>query len=373
MLSIGIAGAGFIGRVHARASLLAGGRLVGAADRSPEESRAAALRLGAEIAFDTAEEMIDDPGIDLIHICTPNHVHALLAERALRNGKHVICEKPLGMNPQEAARVTDAAAASGKVAAVPFVYRFHPMARQARAMIRAGEVGRIHLIHGSYLQDWLSRVDDFNWRVDSSTGGASRAFADIGSHWCDLVEFVSGQRIKRVWALTYQAFAERRYTPDATTFAEAAAEGIRTAVETEDAGVVLFETFEGSVGSAVISQVSPGRKNRLWFEIDGTLSSVVFDQENPEHLWVGRRERIELLARDPMHLAADVAPYAFLPAGHSQGYQDCFNAFVADVYQNALGGQTSGLPVFADGLRAVRITDAVMQSAHTGDWAQVAG
>src|SRR6185503_4051166 len=268
-LRVAIAGTGFIGAVHARSSRLAGARLVGVAASSPESGRRAAAVFGAERAFATAEELVEAPDVDVVHICTPNHLHVTLAHAALAAGKHVICEKPLAVDDRGAEEMVDAAAASGLATAVPFVYRYYPTVREARERIRTGVTGPIRLIHGGYLQDWLLKPTDDNWRVDEQLGGASRAFADIGSHWCDLAEFVSGHRIARVNARSYISVPER---------------------VTEDAVILQFETDRGAVGSAVVSQISAGRKNMLALEIDGANEALAFNQEGPEELWVGRRE-----------------------------------------------------------------------------------
>jgi predicted dehydrogenase len=325
--------------------------LVGVAGSSPEKSEQAAAALGAERSFATAEELVESPDVDVVHVCTPNHLHRPLAEAALAAGKHVICEKPLAIDDRGAEEMLEAAIASGRVHAVPFVYRFHPTVREARERVRTGRSGAIRLIHGGYLQDWLLKAEDDNWRVDESIGGASRAFADIGSHWCDLAEFVSGHRITRLSARTYGSFPNR---------------------PTEDAVILQFETDRGAVGSAVISQISAGRKNQLTLEIDAAEEALYFNQEEPETLWVGRREAVTLLKRDPDVLSAPAARLANVPAGHPQGYNDCFNAFVADAYAATLSGEApDGLPDFRDGLRAARITAAVLASAETETWVDV--
>lgn len=347
----GIIGAGFIGGVHAYAVRAAGGRLTCIADASVESGERAARRLGAERAAASAEELIAADDVDVVHICTPNFTHAALAELAIANGKAVICEKPLAVTVEDAQRVTRKAREAGVLAAVPFVYRFHPHVRDVRARIAAGDAGRLWMLHGSYLQDWLSRSEDTNWRVDPAVGGVSRAFGDIGVHWCDLMEFVTGQRILRLSARTAQAFDDR--------------------AETEDGAVVMFETDGGASGALVVSQVSPGRKNRLWFSFDGTDASFSFDQESPEWLWVGRREENHILARDPLTEHPEARRLSRLPAGHPQGYQDAFSAFTADVYEAFRGGDPDGLPTFEDGLRAARITEAVVASSADSTWKEL--
>ena len=315
---------------------------------------------------------MESPDVDVVHICTPNHLHVPLAEAALAAGKHVICEKPIALDSFGAQQITDAAADADRIAAVPFVYRYYPTVREARERVRTGVSGPARLIHGSYLQDWLLRPEDDNWRVDEDLGGASRAFADIGSHWCDLAEFVSGHRITRLCAQTLTALPERIKNESHAAFQSVDGDGTPRSVGTEDAAVVQFETDGGAVGSTIISQISAGRKNRLWLEIDASNEALVFCQEEPESLWVGRRESATLIKRDPEHLSAAAQRYAVLPAGHPQGYADCFDAFVAEVYDAVAGNEpTGGLPVFADGLRASRITDAVLTSAREERWVDV--
>ena len=370
-LRVAIAGTGFIGAVHARSARLAGARVVGVAASSPESARLAATALGAERAFETAEELAASPDVDVVHVCTPNHLHVPLALAALAAGKHVICEKPIALDADGARELVDAASASGRLAAVPFVYRYYPTVREARERVRTGETGAVRLLHGTYLQDWLLRPADDNWRVDAHLGGASRAFADIGSHWCDLAEFVSGHRIARLSARLLTALPER-VAAGSKAFAADGAEGEPRAVTTEDAALIQFETDGGALGSAVISQISAGRKNRLWLELDGAEESLAFEQENPEELWVGRREHVTLIKRDPEHLSAAAQRYAVLPPGHPQGYADSFDAFVAEVYEAVeTGTPADGMPQFADGLRAARLTDAVLRSAREERWVDV--
>ena len=369
-----IVGTGFIGQVHARSALLAGGRIVGVSASTPESAARAAERIGAERAFASSEELVASPDIDVVHVCAPNHLHLPLAEAALAAGKHVVCEKPLALDADGAERLVAAAAAADRVAAVPFVYRYYPTVREARERVRRGDAGPLHLVHGSYLQDWLLRAEDDNWRVDPGLGGASRAFADIGSHWCDLAEFVSGHRITRLSARVTTAIPERvdGGGRPAFTSGDGDGDGARRAVTTEDAAVVQFETDGGALGTAVISQVSAGRKNRLWLEVDGADAALTFDQEQPETLWLGRRDATTLIHRDAEHLSAPAARLATLPPGHPEGYAQCFDRFVEDVYA-AIAGEApaDGLPVFADGLRAAHITGAVLASAREQRWVEV--
>ena len=352
-LRSGIIGTGFMGQVHAAAVRAAGGIVSTVASRTAEGAAAAADRFAADRSVTSASDLISADDVDIVHICTPNSSHAELAQKAIAAGKHVICEKPLAISPEEAQVLVDAAARAGVVTAVPFVYRFYASVREVRARIRRGDAGPLRLVHGSYLQDWLSRSEESNWRVDPAQGGASRAFGDIGVHWCDLVEFVTGHRITRVNA---SLFMIQR--------------GGDAPAGTEDAATVMFSTDLGALGSVVISQVSPGRKNRLWFSVDGSDVSYQFDQENPDALWIGAREQNTIL---PRAAGGAIAPARFdqVPVGHPQGYQDSFTAFLRDVHSSIRESATDGLPTFTDGLRAATLTAAVLVSANSQSWVDV--
>ena len=370
-LRVGIAGTGFIGRIHARAALRAGGRLTGVAASTAARGAEAATELRAERAFESAEALVVSEDVDVVHICVPNHLHAPLAEAALAAGKRVICEKPLAVDAEAASSLVAAARSAGAPGFVPFVYRFYPTLREARERVRGGATGTIRLLHGTYLQDWLLEPEDSNWRVDADLGGPSRAFADIGSHWCDLAEFVSGHRITRLSARTMTAIPERSGDLGAA-FERGGDSSVSINVETEDAVVTQFETDGGAIGSLVVSQVSPGRKNRLWLEVDGSDETVVFDHENPEILWCGRRDTSMIVPRDTGSLSSASARLTTLPGGHPQGYGDCFDGFVADAYEAiTTGSSPDGLPTFEDGLRAVQLTEAVLASARDQTWVEV--
>ncbi len=370
-LRVGIAGTGFAGRVHARAARLAGAQLAGVAASTPERAAAARVELGAERDFPSAEELVTAEGIDVVHVCTPNHLHLPLARAAVEAGKHLICEKPVALDSAEAEELAAAAERAGVIVTVPFVYRYYPTVRELR--VRLGSAAAPHLLSGGYLQDWLLGADDYNWRVDPELGGASRAFADIGSHWCDLLEFVTGQRLTSLVARTAIAHQTRRGA-DTASFERAAGAGEERRVQTEDVAALLFETDAGATGSLLVSQVSAGRKNRLWLEIVADEKTFAFDQERPDTLTVLGRAAAEAIPRDFETLAPEAARYVTLPGGHPQGYQDCFDAFVRESYAAFAGeGAADGLPRLADGARAVRITEAVLESARRGEWVEVAG
>jgi predicted dehydrogenase len=355
-LGAAFVGGGFMAGVHARAARASRARLVGVTSSSPERAHEAAERIGAARAYGSLAGLLADDDVEIVHVCSPNTLHAEQAAAIIATGRHVVCEKPLTTTVTDARRLVTVAVAAGVVATVPFVYRFHPMVREARARFLEGESGRLFTINGSYLQDWLLDSSDDNWRVDAAAGGASRAFADIGSHLVDLIEFVTGDRIARIAAVK-------------RTFNSSRAE--HSTVSTEDAVALVLETQGGAIGSLLVSQTAPGRKNRLHIELAGSAESVGFDQENPESLWIGRKTGSGLLPRDDAQLHDDAIRLSILPAGHPQGYQDAFTAFVGDTYAAVAGEDRAGLPRFSDGLRAVRITDAVLVAASTFAWVEI--
>ncbi|MFB9378448.1 Gfo/Idh/MocA family protein [Kineococcus gynurae] len=366
-LRVAILGAGMIGEVHRRAALLAGAEVAGVLASTPQRSAEVGAAWGVHGYADLAEVLADD--VDVVHVCTPNAQHAPAAAAALSAGKHVVCEKPLGISLAEAEALAAQAEASGLVATVPFVYRYHPLVRELRARVGYGEFGTWNLLHGSYLQDWMLAPEASGWRVDPAAGGPSRAFADIGSHWCDLVEFVSGVRFADLVATVSIVVPERPAAGGKAFSGDSGGELVP--VSTEDSALVLLRTGDGVPASTVISQVSAGRKNRLWFELDGSRGSAVFDQENPETVWLGGPEVDRVLHRDPGAGSPEQRRLATLPAGHAQGYAQCFELFVADTYAAIRGERPDGLPTFADGARSARIVDAVLRSVDEGTWTPI--
>lgn len=365
-----IVGSGLIGNIHRRAALLSGAEVVGVVEKDPARAVSAARQWGVANSWDHIEDALATRP-DVIHICTPNVTHAPFVRLGLDAGVNVICEKPLCLDAGEGAELAATARERGLVAAVPYTYRYHPLVREIRHRRIAGELGKMHLIHGSYLQDWLLSPNASSWRVDPALGGTSRAFADIGSHWCDLVEWVSGERIAELVADIAIAIPER---PGETgpTFSRGSDDLPRVRVQTEDVANILFRTTSGVPGTLTVSQVSAGRKNRLWFELDGAAQSAVFDQENPETVWLGGEGESRILFRDPGHESADARRVTLTPAGHAQGWEACFENFVADVYAAIRGTQAEGLPTFNDGARSLRLVDAVFASVSNRQWTAVA-
>ncbi|MCU1475215.1 Gfo/Idh/MocA family oxidoreductase [Amnibacterium sp.] len=345
----GLIGGGFMGAVHARSARAAGADVVAVATSSADGARRAAESLGVPVAAESVDALLA-LDLDVVHVTSPNAAHLEHALAVLAAGLPVVCEKPLATSAADAARLADAAREAGIVATVPFVYRFHPMAREARDRVRSG--GRVFTVQGAYLQDWLLNPDDDDWRTDPSAGGPSRAFADIGSHLADLTEFVAGERITRLLAITRTVHPERNGHP----------------VASEDAAAVVVETASGAIGTLLVSQVAAGHDNGLVLEVATAGGAVRFEQEEPNRLWLGARGESTLLSRGGPQNGADALRLSIVPPGHPMGYLDAFAAFVRDSYAAIGGARPDGLPTFDDGLRAARLTDAVLRSAETGEW-----
>ena len=345
----GIIGTGFMARVHAQAIASGGHHLVGVAGSTREKAEAFVANRPATVPVARIDELIAlRPHV--VHVTTPNALHRAQADAVIDAGIGVVVEKPLATSVEDAEALA-LRQPDVPVAAVPFVYRYSGLVREIRERIRRNPDNRLWMLHGSYLQDWLAGADQTNWRVDPVAGGTSRAFGDIGVHWCDLMEFVTGQRITTVTATVGNAF-ERHGGP---------AQNL-----TEDGAVLTFTTDHGAIGSLVVSQASAGRDNRLYFSFDGPEESYEFDQQLPERAWIGRRDESRLITRNPAKALASPVGLEPVPAGHPQGYQQCFNDFVADAYAALTHTASDTLPSFADGLRAARLTAAVLESARTG-------
>jgi predicted dehydrogenase len=379
-MKVGVVGAGFIGPVHVEALRRIGADVVGIVGSNPEATRRAAAALGVA-GFDSLAELLAVPGLSSVHVTTPNHLHAPIVREVLAAGKHVVCEKPLATTAAEGGELLALAEAAGVVHAVNFNIRFYPLCQQARAMVRAGELGRLYQIHGSYLQDWLLKETDWNWRLEPDLGGELRAVADIGSHWLDLLGFVAGQPVVAVNADFATLLPVRRKpTRPVATFS---VKNLRPdeyeerSIRTEDYASVLLRFRDGARGVLTVSQVSAGRKNRLWFEVDGSQSAVAWDSERPEELWIGRRDKpSEVLLRDPALLAPEARLATAYPGGHAEGFPDTFKMLYQRVYAAVAAGGPPGepdFPTFADGVRALHLGEAIAASARDGAWTDVPG
>ncbi|MFO7571623.1 MAG: Gfo/Idh/MocA family oxidoreductase [Gaiellaceae bacterium] len=369
----GVVGTGFIGVVHVDALRRLGVEVLGVAGSSPE--RAAAK--GIAPAYDSYEALLADDRIDVVHVTTPNHLHFPQVKSALAAGKHVVCEKPLAVSSAESAELVELAEHAGRVNCTNFHNRFYPLVQEMRERVRAGEIGGIWNVHGGYLQDWLARPDDWNWRLEVEKAGALRAVGDIGSHWLDTAQFVTGLRVVEVFAdLATVHPTRRRPEGEVETFAgsgEAATTDVP--VETEDVAHILLRFENGARGSLVVSQVSMGRKNSLRLEVDGSERALAWDSERNEELWIGRRdEPNELLLRNAALMHPAAAARSQLPVAHAEGFADAFRELYRAVYADVARGGPSDdpdFPTFRDGHVENVLGDAVSLSNRERRWVEV--
>ncbi len=374
----GVVGVGFIGVAHVEALRRIGVHVVGVVGSSPERARAKAEAAHLPAVYDNLEAMAADPDINVVHVASPNHVHADQVRLLLDAGKHVVCEKPLALTSQDTADLVARADASGLVNAVCFNLRFYPNCHQAMAMVQSGEVGEPRLITGSYLQDWLLLETDWNWRLVPEQAGGLRAVADIGSHWLDLAQFVTGKRVTRVMA-DLHTFVDVRKHPEGPVETFASEAGDRELIEeqmtSDDAASIMLSFEDGARGLVAVSQVSAGRKNSVSIEVDGSQSALSWFSENPDHLWVGHRGRPnEIVQRDPSLAHPEAARVTGYPGGHVEGYPDTFRALFKEVYEDvARGGPSANptYPTFADGHDILLVTEAIARSSEEERWITV--
>ncbi len=378
-LNAAVVGTGFIGPVHVEALRRNGIYVLGIVGSSPEAATRKAAQMRLPRAYSSLDELLEVPDLDCVHITTPNHLHAAMVEQVLAAGKHVVCEKPLAMTAAEGETLLQLANDSGLVHAVNFNIRFYPQCHQARSMVRSGELGSVNLIHGAYLQDWLLKETDWNWRLESDLGGEMRAVADIGSHWLDLLTFIGGQRVASVCADFATLLPVRKKpTKPVETFAGKALDPEdyeARDISTEDYASILLRFDDGAHGVLTVSQVSAGRKNHLRFEIDGSRKSLAWLSERPEELWIGERDKAsELLLRDPGLLSDEARQITSYPGGHAEGFPDTFKQLYAKVYAAIEAGrppEAPEYPTFEDGLYALQVGEAILESATSRSWVDI--
>jgi predicted dehydrogenase len=371
---MGLVGPGFVGRHHIDAVRRLGFvDVVAIAGSDERRARARAEALGVPKAYGSFEALAADPDVQVVHNTAPNFLHGPIIRAALAHGKHIVSEKPLASSAEEAHALWVAAREARVVHAVTFNYRGNAMVQQARAMVAAGELGPAHYIHGGYLQDWLLKPTDYSWRLEPDKGGASSAVADIGSHWCDLAQYITGSRVASVLA-DLATVLPTRYRPRAAREAFAGAVEERSEpvqIRSEDLATILMRFEDGARGVVSIGQVCAGHKNDLWLEVNGAKSSLRWRQERQNELWIGHRDEANaVLAKDPSLLGPDARPYAGLPGGHQEGWADAFFNVLRDVYaaiaHHPVEPPPSAFATFEDGYHTACLVDAVLASHRRG-------
>lgn len=379
VIQAAVIGTGFIGPAHVEALRRLGVEVVGVAGSSPERARPKAEALNIKKVYADWRELVADPAVSVVHITTPNYLHFPMAKAALEAGKHVVCEKPLTMTSAESAELVELVEDKDLVGAVNFNIRFYPLCQEARARVQRGDLGEVYIIQGSYLQDWLFHDTDWNWRLEPELGGSLRAVGDIGSHWLDLVTFITGLKVSSVIA-DFSTFIPVRRKPllPIDTFAGKElkpGDYEEKAIQTEDYASILLNFEGGAKGVVTVSQICAGRKNRLSLEIDGSKGSLAWDGERPNELWIGHRERAnEVLIKDPSLLAPEARWSAGYPGGHAEGFPDTFKQLYAAVYGYIEKGDYAAppdFPTFADGHEENLICEAIERSAQEQRWVEI--
>lgn len=372
-----VIGTGFIGTVHVEALRRIGVTVHGVLGSTPERGATRAEALGVPRAYASLDALLDDDRIKVVHVTSPNDLHVSQSRQILEAGRHVVCEKPLAMTAAESAELVALAARTGLVNATNFNIRYYPLNQHAHDVVAAGDVGDVRLVTGRYFQDWLLLESDWNWRLQPERGGALRAVGDIGSHWLDLMTFVTGQPVVAVMA-ELATFIETRREPTGpveTFSTDRSDETVERAIATEDAATILLRFGNGARGAVSISQISAGRKNSLQYEIDGSEASVAWDSEQPDQIWIGHRDRAnEILLKNPALMGPSGRAATVLPGGHVEGFFDTFAAHFRAVYADVVAGATSsrpGYPTFADGHDEMLVGDAIARSAREGRWVDV--
>ena len=370
-----VIGAGFIGKIHVEALKRLGVPITGVLGSNPEKSELLRQELALGKAYQNYDEVLADESVQVVHLAVPNVLHFDMAQQALKAGKHVMCEKPLAMNAEETSQLVALAKETGLAAGVCFNTRFYPLNFEANSIVHRGDLGKVFSIVGSYQQDWLLYETDYNWRVLAEHSGPMRVVADIGSHWIDLVCFITGLKVEAVCAdLQTIHPVRKRPVGEVETFAgkQASDQGYEDIdIDTEDTGGILFRFEGGARGVLWVSQMTAGRKNSLRYEISGTQSALAWDSETPNELWIGHRSRSnERLIRDPSMMAENASRFADYPGGHNEGFPDTFKQCFRAFYDAINSGDPANhlYPTFEDGHHEVALGDAILQSHREQAW-----
>ncbi len=378
IIKVGVAGLGFIGPAHIEALRRIPGIEVAAISETSEElAKSKAEQLGIPKYFANFNDLLKE-NIDCVHICTPNFLHFEMVKETLGAGKHVVCEKPLATTIAEGEELLKLANESRLVHAVHFNIRYYPLVRQMKVMREKGELGEVYSVIGSYLQDWLFYVTDYNWRLEPELSGKSKAIADIGSHLMDLLEYISGLKITEVMA-DFKTIHPKRKKPlkPVETFTGKMLQPedyAEVPINTEDYATVMLRLDNGNKGVITVSQVSAGRKNRLSLEIAGSKQTFAWNSESPNELWIGRRDAAnQVLMRDPSLSDKESAALISFPGGHNEGFPDTSKQMFKEVYENIRKGTMEGakFPTFEDGLRELILCESILESNEKQGWVKV--
>jgi len=376
-IKTGVIGLGFIGVAHVEALRRLNFVEVEAIADDASVIQSKAQLLGVERYYSDYKKILADPEIDCIHICTPNNLHYTMAKEALNSGMHVVCEKPLTTSSAEAEELVELAAVKGLINATNFNVRFYPLMHQLKSAIQGGEFGNIFSVHGSYLQDWLFYATDYNWRLEPELSGDSRAVADIGSHWMDLTEFVTGLQITEVMAdfATFHPIRKKPVKPVETYTGKLLTpeDYQEVPISTEDYASILIRFNNGGHGALTVSQVFAGKKNQINLEIAGSIKSASWNSERPNELWLGSRDSANyLLMKDPSLLGVESRKIVSFPGGHNEGFPDTFKQLFNKVY-NKIAGNINEIeyPTFEAGLREIRLCEKIIESNQCKSWIKI--
>lgn len=382
-LRVAIVGTGFAGPVHAEAARrnhrLAHVQII--AGVSDLDARTAAEAMDIPEYTGDYTTILDRDDIDVVHICTPNYLHYPMVKEFLEHGKHVICEKPLALNSQQAHSLMAIAKEKNLKSAVNYNLRYYPMVQELKARNDEREGGRIFALQGSYLQDWLLNETDYSWRLESDLNGASRAVADIGTHWMDMAQYVTSSKIVKVYAQFGQMYDTRKKSQAGNdlTFQKGSkkdtSEYVSYTVNTEDYAQILLAFDNGSMGNLTVSQVSAGYKNYMEIRQFSTQAAYTWNSESPNLLKIGHRDQPnEMLLKDPSLLHPSAARTSQYPGGHQEGYGDTFKYLLRSFYSDLLGIEGGGdYPTLEDGTAEMVLCEAIIKSMQEGAWVTVQG
>lgn len=364
-----VIGTGFVGVAHIEALRRLGNiEVVAICDTNDIKNKAKELFI--DLSFSDYKKMLDEVKLDFVHVCTPNNTHYAISKYAMNKNVNVVLEKPMAFNSDEAKELYILSKEKNLICGVNYHNRLYPACAYIKDIISKDELGDIISINGMYVQDWLLYETDYSWRLNSDESGSTRTVADIGSHWVDLIEYMSGLEIVSVLAEFKTVYPTRKKAiGNVETFSTAKAKKYEDiSIDTEDIVSLMFRLSNGAIGNALFSQMCAGKKNKIEVLISGTKSSVEWSLDKHSDVILGHRDKpSEIITKDHL-LMSSVSNMFDYPSGHTEGYPDAFKQVFKDIYNCV---KNPSYASFYDGYRQMIINEKIFESAKTNSWIDI--
>lgn len=374
-INVGVIGVGFIGKQHIEAiRRIPKTKIIGIVQDNYDLAKEIAGTYDIEHYYDNMEDLLKLENLDVVHICTPNYLHYPMAKKIIEAGINVFCEKPLSLTSSEAYELSELCKEHNVKSAVNLNYRGNVMVKEMSHRVRNGMIGKPLIGQAQYVQDWLMYDTDYDWHFNPDLVGPSRAVADIGTHLFDLIQYVYGEKIVKVFCELVIAYPYRKEREQlGETFSLKYGDVIATKeVVNEDAAFLIVELESGVKVSMDISQITGGYKNAVELVVSGSQSSLTWNQEIADKLVVGKRDSgNEIIYADQKYVSKEVRDYISLPNGHAVGWADAFKNSIYSFYRSFESDEDNEHVDFTEGYYLMKLVEAALESNKIKGWVVV--